>query len=119
LGIKDEIETFEKRLGNLAASIQEQQEKRQAFLFTIISVISAFDDAESILEYVGKAQESVGWPTAAFYSVLLELINAFALFLLKYLLTHLAEKKERKFNKSLNARNNLCPFLLPTRAWHT
>jgi hypothetical protein len=56
LGIKDEIETFEKRLGNLAASIQEQQEKRQAFIFTIISVISAFDDAESILEYVGKAQ---------------------------------------------------------------
>jgi hypothetical protein len=101
LGIEDEIETFEKRLGNLAASIQEQQEKRQAFLLTIISVISAFDAAESILESVGKAQEALGWPAALFYPVLVVLIIAVAVFLVKYLFPLLAEKIEHKVKKIL------------------
>jgi hypothetical protein len=101
LGIEDEIETFEKRLGNLAASIQEQQEKRQAFLLTIISVISAFDAAESILESVGKAQEALGWPAVLFYLVLLILIIAVAVFLVKYLFPLLAEKIELKVKKFL------------------
>jgi hypothetical protein len=101
LGIEDEIETFEKRLGNLAASIQEQQEKRQAFLLTIISVISAFDAAESILESVGKAQVALGWPAALFYPMLVVLIIAVAVFLVKYLFPLLAEKIEHKVKKIL------------------
>jgi hypothetical protein len=101
LSIEEEIETFEKRLGNLAASIQEQQEKRQAFLLTIISVISAFDAAESIPESIGKAQEALGWPAALFYPVLVVLIIAVAVFLVKYLFPLLAEKIERKVKKIL------------------
>jgi hypothetical protein len=52
LGIEDEIETFEKRLGNLAASIQEQQEKRQAFLLKSSS--STRLAGCPILSYVGS-----------------------------------------------------------------
>jgi hypothetical protein len=66
---------------------------------TIISVISAFDAAESILESVGKAQEALGWPSALFYPVLAVLIIAVAVFLVKYLFPLLAEKIERKVQK--------------------
>jgi len=99
MSIDEEIETFEKRLGNLATSIQEQQEKRQAFLLTIISVISAVDAVEGILAGLNQLQEKLGWNSLSFYSILILLLLTGGYFLLGYLFPLHAQKLKRKLQK--------------------
>jgi hypothetical protein len=99
LSIEEEIETFEKRLGSLATSIQEQQEKRQAFLLTIISVISAIDAIEGILAGLNQVQEKLGWSSIPFYFILTTALLIGGYFLLGYLFPLHAQKLKRKVQK--------------------
>lgn len=95
LGINEEIEVFEKRLSNLAASIQEDQEKRQAFLLTLISVISAFDAAEAILIGIDNIRTQLHLSAFLFYPIFIIILLVAASFLFRYLFPHLAKKVER------------------------
>ena len=104
--IDEEIETFEKRLGNLATSIQEQQEKRQAFLLTLISVISAFDAIDSIWAGVKQVQATLGWSNLIYYPVLLVLLITIGSFLLQYLFPLIAQKLKRKLRKVVSKQVN-------------
>jgi len=99
LHIEEEIETFEKRLGSLATSIQEQQEKRQAFLLTVISVISAIDAVEGILAGLNEVQEKLGWSSFPFYFTLTSILLVGGYFLLGYLFPLHAQKLRRKIQK--------------------
>jgi hypothetical protein len=99
LSIEEEIDTFEKRLGNLATSIQEQQEKRQAFLLTIISVISAAEAVEGIFSGLNQVQEKLGWSSLAFYFILILILLTAAYFVLGYLFPLHAQKLKRKMQK--------------------
>ena len=99
LSIEEEIDTFEKRLGNLATSIQEQQEKRQAFLLTIISVISAAEAVEGIFVGLNQVQEKLGWSSLAFYFILILILLTAAYFVLGYLFPLHAQKLKRKMQK--------------------
>jgi hypothetical protein len=106
LSIEEEIDTFEKRLGNLATSIQEQQEKRQAFLLTLISVISAFDAIDSIWAGVKQVQATLAWSNLIFYPVLLVLLITIGYFLLQYLFPLIAQKLKRKLRKIVRKQVN-------------
>jgi hypothetical protein len=108
MSIEEEIDTFEKRLGSLATSIQEQQEKRQAFLLTLISVISAIDAVEGILAGLNQVQERLGWGNIPFYSTLSILLLVAGYFLLGYLFPLLAQKLKRRihsFSQKLVGKN--------------
>jgi hypothetical protein len=104
LSIEEEIETFEKRLGSLATSIQEQQEKRQAFLLTIISVISAIDAIEGILAGLNQVQARLGWSSLPFYFILTIALLIVGYFLLGYLFPLHAQKLKRKIQKGLERK---------------
>jgi hypothetical protein len=104
MSIDEEIATFEKRLGSLATSIQEQQEKRQAFLLTIISVISAIDAVEGILAGLNQVQEKLGWSSIPFWTALLLTLLVAGYFLVGYLFPLHAQKLKRKFNKLIEKR---------------
>jgi hypothetical protein len=99
MSIEEEIDTFEKRLGSLASSIQEQQEKRQAFLLTIISVVSAIDAVEGILAGLNQVQEKLGWSNIPFYTTLIVTLLIAGYFLLGYLFPLLAQKLKRKLHR--------------------
>ncbi len=99
MSIEEEIDTFEKRLGSLASSIQEQQEKRQAFLLTIISVVSAIDAVEGILAGLNQVQEKLGWSNIPFYTTLIVALLIAGYFLLGYLFPLLAQKLKRKLHR--------------------
>ena len=96
MSIDDEIDTFEKRLGNLATSIQEEQEKRQAFLLAIISVISAIDAVEGIIAGLRDVQNKLGWSNGLFYSALLVSILVAVYFLVGYLFPLHMQKLQRR-----------------------
>jgi hypothetical protein len=99
LSIEEEILSFEKRLGSLATSIQEQQEKRQAFLLTVISVISAAEAVEGIFSGLNQVQEKLGWSSLAFYFILILILLTAAYFVLGYLFPLHAQKLKRKMQK--------------------
>jgi hypothetical protein len=67
LGVEEEIQLFEKRLGSLAQSIQEQQEKKQAVLLTIISVLSSLQAVDPILGFFNKTKQLSGIPEVLFW----------------------------------------------------
>jgi Mg2+ and Co2+ transporter CorA len=99
MSIDEEIATFEKRLGSLATSIQEQQEKRQAFLLTIISVISAIDAVEGILAGMKQMQVKLGWSSWTFFSTLIIILLTTTYFLIGYLFPLHAQKIKRAVRK--------------------
>jgi hypothetical protein len=96
---EEEITTFEKRLGSLATTIQEQQEKRQAFLLTLISVISAFEAVDTIAAWLEKTQASIGLNKPSFYTLLGLLLLVAAYSLALYLFPLLSKKTNRKLKK--------------------
>lgn len=104
LGVNEEIEVFEKRLSNLASTIQEDQEKRQAFLLTLISVISALDATETIMGSIENTRVRLDWIMFLFYSIFILLLLTGAAFVLKYLFPHLTKKVERYLRKKLKRR---------------
>jgi hypothetical protein len=95
LGVNEEIEVFEKRLSNLASTIQEDQEKRQAFLLTLISIISALDATESILVSVDDVRTRMNWSELLFYPTFIILLLTAATFVLRYLFPQHAKKVAR------------------------
>lgn len=97
LMIDQEIEHFEKRLSNLANQIQEGQEKKQALLLGIISLITTLDALDSIVETLNKAQSFLGWSNFMFYGALVLLVGAGGLALLKYLYPTIFLKLKSKF----------------------
>jgi hypothetical protein len=99
LGIDIEIEKFEKRLTSIAASVQEDQEKRQAFLLTLISVVSSFSAAKDILQSINNVQDWLGWSNALFYPAILVLSTVIGFILFYFLFPLMAKKFNRKWNK--------------------
>lgn len=104
LGVEDEIEQFEKRLKNLAQSIQEQQEKKQAFLLTLISVISAFDAVGPILDGINNVQQKTGLSPIGFYSLLTIALIIALNFLIQYLFPLNYGNYKRKLKKRFEKR---------------
>jgi hypothetical protein len=99
LGIDAEIEKFEKRLGNLAASIQENQEKRQAFLLTLISVISGWTAAKDIMNQLVDFRVRLGWNALPYYSLLSVVITSLIIILIEYLFPLHAQKIRKRISR--------------------
>lgn len=99
LGIDIEIEKFEKRLTAIATSVQENQEKRQALLLTLISVVSSFSAAKDILQSLSNIQKWLGWGNALFYSALVTIAIGIAFVLFYLLFPHTAIRLKRKWDK--------------------
>ncbi len=78
LMIDEEIELFEKRLESLAQKVQEQQEKKQAALLTIISALSTLQAIDPVMAGYKKIKASIGLPEAVFGSLLVTLILGLA-----------------------------------------
>jgi hypothetical protein len=98
LGIDGEIEQFRDRLSSLATAIQEQQEKRQAALLTIISLVSSISAVKPIFDTVVSVKEWLGWSTPAFISA----ASMFTLLVLFLGLVILFPLHYRKFKKSIH-----------------
>jgi hypothetical protein len=71
LNLENEIDFFENRIGNLANSIQDKQEKRQALLLGIISILSSISAIEPIIELLNNTRDWLGWSNFLFYTLLL------------------------------------------------
>jgi len=103
LGVENEIEQFEKRLKNLALSIQEQQEKRQAFLLTIISVLSSLDAIDLIIGKLHAIQIKSGLSPAGFILVMVAALLVAANFLVRFLFPIMYEKYRKRITKAIYA----------------
>jgi len=100
LGIDAEIEQFEKRLGKLAASIQEDQEKRQAALLGLVSLLTGLSSVNDILDILEKVRVQVNWSSGLFYSSLVILVLFLSVPVLSYLFPENAKKIKRRLFKN-------------------
>jgi hypothetical protein len=100
LGIDTEIEQFEKRLGKLAASIQEDQEKRQAALLGLVSLLTGLSSVKGILDILEKLRIRVNWTSGLFYSSLVILVLFLSVPVLAYLFPQNAKKIKRRLFKN-------------------
>lgn len=98
LNIDDEINQFEKRLGNLATSIQEEQEKRQATLLGLVSVLTGLSSANDILNLLEKIRIQLSWSAGIFYTLLSLFTVALAIPLLAYLFPENAKKLKKQIS---------------------
>jgi hypothetical protein len=99
LNIDEEIEQFEKRLDSLATSIQEEQEKRQATLLGIVSVLTGLSSASDILDLVEKLRTQLNWSPGMFYTLLITVVVILAVPLLAYLFPEYAKKVKKRLGK--------------------
>ncbi|MGR6087718.1 MAG: hypothetical protein ACU4F9_06065 [Arcticibacter sp.] len=99
MGIDFEIDKFEKRLINLASTIQENQEKRQAFLLTLISVLSGWEAAGHLINQTNSLKQWLGWSEPSFYSLIFSLIFVLGIILIEYLFPIHAQKARKKIIK--------------------
>jgi hypothetical protein len=88
LQVDDEINHFQSRLQNVAASLQEDQERRQAFLLTVISLLSSISAIEPIYDYLEGVRNDVHFGKGAFYTIVLAIGISFSVPLLRYLFPH-------------------------------
>ncbi len=95
LNIDNEIEYFEKRLGSLATSIQEDQEKRQATLLGIVSVLTGLSSVSDIFDLLEKFRANTGLESTPFYTLLVLLLIILAIPALAYLFPEHAKKVRR------------------------
>ncbi len=98
LNIEDEIKHFEKRLGSLATRIQEDQEKRQATLLGLVSVLTGLSSFSGIIGLLEKFRSQIGWSNGFFYASLVFVLVALAVPVLIYLFPESAKKIKRKWN---------------------
>ena len=98
LNIDDEINHFEKRLGSLATKIQEDQEKRQATLLGLVSVLTGLSSFSDIIDLLEKLRSQIGWSNGLFYVALVFVLVALAVPVLIYLFPESAKKIKRKWN---------------------
>jgi len=99
LGIDDEVAQFEKRLIGLATHLQEEQEKRQATLLGIISLLTGLSSANDIIDLLEGGRNSLGLQSTVFYGLLLLLIILLAMPLLAYLFPTATRKLMKKYGK--------------------
>ncbi len=85
LGIEEEIKSFEKRLVSLAANIQEEQQKRQALLLGIISIITSIGAAEPFLEYAESIRSTLDLSPGLYYTMITILAVLVAIPILAFL----------------------------------
>ena len=105
MGIDDEVAQFEKRLSGLASQLQEQQEKRQATLLGLVSVLTGLSSTNDILNLLEKGRIGLGWSMQVFYSLIIVLILILAIPILSYLFPELARKARRKFLSQHSSRH--------------
>jgi hypothetical protein len=98
LNIDDEINHFEKRLGSLATKIQEDQEKRQATLLGLVSVLTGLSSFSDIIDLLEKLRSQIGWSNGLFYASLVFVLVILAVPVLIYLFPESAKKIKRKWN---------------------
>ena len=98
LNIDDEINHFEKRLGSLATKIQEDQEKRQATLLGLVSVLTGLSSFSDIIDLLEKLRSQIGWSNGLFYASLVFVLVTLAVPVLIYLFPESAKKIKRKWN---------------------
>ena len=101
LDIDDEVAQFEKRLVGLATRLQEQQQKRQAKLLGLISVVTPLSNAGDIWNLMEGFRGNLGWTAMAFYTVAGFLLLAVGLPALAYLFPELT----RKFLKQARSKS--------------
>jgi hypothetical protein len=85
LKIDEELKSFEERLTKLSDTIQEDQNRRQGFLLTIISVLSSFEAVNIILGQVDNIQKQTGIGLGLFYTILCLLVLSAGLALFRFL----------------------------------
>ena len=98
LNIDDEINHFEKRLGSLATKIQEDQEKRQATLLGLVSVLTGLSSFSDIIDLLEKLRSQIGWSNGLFYASLVFVLVSLAVPVLIYLFPESAKTIKRKWN---------------------
>jgi len=97
--ISEEIEQFEKRLNKLASGIQEEQEKRQATLLALVSVLTGLSSAKDIVGLFEGARKSLAWSEFSFYGLLIFALVLIILPVLAYLFPQLTKKARKKFKR--------------------
>lgn len=85
LKIDEELKSFEERLTKLSDTIQEDQNRRQGFLLTIISVLSSFEAVNIILGQVDNIQKQTGISLGLFYTILCLLVFSAGVVLFRFL----------------------------------
>jgi hypothetical protein len=98
LNIDDEINHFEKRLGSLATKIQEDQDKRQATLLGLVSVLTGLSSSSDIIILIDKLRSQIGWSNRLFYTSLIFIVLTLSIPILIYLFPESAKKIKRKLN---------------------
>jgi hypothetical protein len=94
--ISEEIEQFEKRLDKLASGIQEEQEKRQATLLALVSVLTGLSSAKDIVGLFESARLSLAWSEFSFYGLLIFSLVLITIPVLAYLFPQLTKKARKK-----------------------
>lgn len=105
MNIEEEVAQFEKRLVGLATSLQEEQQKRQATLLGLVSLLTGLSSAKDILDILETGRIALGWQSAVFYSLLLLVLALFALPVLAYLFPESTMKLRRKFKNKVRNKN--------------
>lgn len=98
LNIDDEINHFEKRLGSLATKIQEDQEKRQATLLGLVSLLTGLSSFSDIIDLLEKLRSQIGWSSGLFYASLVFVLTVLSFPVLIYLFPESVKKIKRKWN---------------------
>lgn len=98
LNIDDEINHFEKRLGSLATKIQEDQEKRQATLLGLVSLLTGLSSFSDIIHLLEKLRSQIGWSSGLFYASLVFVLIVLSFPVLIYLFPESVKKIKRKWN---------------------
>jgi len=98
LKIDDEIIHFEKRLDSLATKIQEDQEKRQATLLGLVSVMTGLSSFSDIIDLLEKFRSQINWSNGLFYTSLVLISGVLSVPLLIYLFPEFSKKIKRKWN---------------------
>ncbi len=99
--ISDEIDFFEHRLDNLANKIQEEQEKKQAVLLGIISVLSSISAVEPVFGMIKNTQIKSGLSPVGFYFLLFVVVLIIVFFIIQYMFARQLEKIKKKIKKKL------------------
>jgi hypothetical protein len=97
LNLENEIDFFENRIGNLANSIQDKQEKRQALLLGIISILSSISAIEPIIELLNNTRDWLGWSNFLFYTLLLLFVILIGMPIMIYLFPGFYKKIKNKW----------------------
>lgn len=95
LGIEKEIQHYSERLEKLAANIQEEQERRQAFLLTFISLITTISNYDSVFTAIDNFRERVKMDITSFYIAFSFLAILIAIPTLAFLFPHHTQKLKK------------------------